>query len=104
MHRPHLDPTYAWAARTPITLKGDSGAESLGLVLENRRFPLPILAARGRPARVPRPIPDPRGDDVPDQPLAGRHARGRRGAPLRVRAGLEHARRPRLRGGLVGAA
>src|SRR5439155_11385430 len=25
MHRPNLDPTYACAARTPITLKGDSG-------------------------------------------------------------------------------
>src|SRR5207253_10887896 len=43
MHRPNLDPTYACAARAPITLKGDSGAESLGRGIENRRFPLPIL-------------------------------------------------------------
>src|SRR5206468_1318253 len=32
-----------------------------------------ILAPGARPARLSRTLPDPRGDDVPDQPLVGRH-------------------------------
>ena len=66
--------------------------------------PVPILAPGGRAARVPRAVPDPRGDDVPHQPLAGRDARRRRGARARVRAHLEDARRARLGRGLVGPA
>ena len=75
-----------------ITLSGD----------QVRLGDVPILAAGGRALRLPRPLPDPRGDDVPDQPLAGRDARGGRGARPRVRAHVERARDPRLGRGLVG--
>ena len=40
----------------------------------------PILGTRGR-RRLPRPLPDPRGHHLPDQPLAGRDAGRRRGPP-----------------------
>ena len=64
----------------------------------------PILGRGGRAARVPRAVPDPRGDDLPDQSLAGRDAGGRGGAGARVRPRLEHARRACVGGGLVGFA
>src|SRR3954454_23340744 len=52
--------------------------------------------SRHGPHRLPRAVPDPRVDDVPDQPFARRDA-GRGGAAARaVRAGVEDARRPRV--------
>jgi Kynureninase len=54
-----------------------------------------------RPARVSRPLPDPRAHDVPDQPLARRDAGGGRRACARVRAHVGGAGHPRVGRGLV---
>ena len=95
-----LATTVCGQVRAGITPKGDSAA--VPSIEGSGMRAVPILAPGARAARVPRAVPDPRGDDVPDQPLAGRDARRRRGARARVRAHLEHARRARLGGGLVG--
>ena len=69
----------------PITLKGDSPPGSLDRGIRNTR-------CRARPARLPRPLSDPRGDDLPDQPLARRDAgRGRAAAARPTRMPGRHA-------------